>query len=150
MGGGVDNVVEALAADSNGDVIVGGYFQNAGGSSAPNLARWNGTVWTGLVTSMGGVIPGVTALAFDSRGNLIVSGDFTSVNGMDASCIALYDGTDWASLDGGLSDNANAFAFDPFGALFAGGFFQQAGAHPSAFFAEIPWEYESMLPLIVN
>lgn len=150
MGGGVDNVVEALAADSNGDIYVGGYFLNAGGSSAPYLARWNHTAWTGLISTLSGVVPSVTTMAFDGHGNLIISGDFTSVNGMDANHIALYDGTDWAALDWGLSFNARALAFDSDGTLYAGGCFERAGAHPSAHFAVIPWEHLQNLPMIVR
>src|SRR6266496_1342121 len=47
--GGVDGGVNAIAvSDANGYVYVGGRFSLAGGISAPNIARWNGSSWSAL------------------------------------------------------------------------------------------------------
>jgi hypothetical protein len=68
--------VAALAV-SRGDLYVGGYFTTAGGVSASNIARWNGSSWSALGS---GVDSTVTALVVFGP-DLYVAGGFSAAGG---------------------------------------------------------------------
>ena len=57
---GVNNTVRALAVLPNGDLIAGGDFTTAGGTTVNSIARWNGAAWSALGAGMNNF---VTALA---------------------------------------------------------------------------------------
>lgn len=84
---------------SGPDLIVGGSFLVAGGSSARNIARWDGTVWhplgAGLDVALGGgevwSIAEWQGRVFAS-GNILVSGPTAS-----ASNLASWDGEVWTA-----------------------------------------------------
>ncbi|WP_310397721.1 hypothetical protein [Hymenobacter sp.] len=87
---GTEEAVLALAMTSNGDLYVGGYFIQAGGAITNQVARWNGTAWSGLGT---GVNRTVKTLSSGLTGKLVVGGDFTTTG--DGSklmaCFGIYD-----------------------------------------------------------
>ena len=58
--------VEVLSTLDNGDLIAGGEFTAAGGTSANNIARWNGSAWSALGS---GLDWQVLAMAFSPDGN---------------------------------------------------------------------------------
>ena len=70
------------AADSSGNLYVGGNFTTAGGVTVNNIAKWDGTAWFALGT---GTNSTVSALAADSSGNLYVGGNFTTADGIAAN-----------------------------------------------------------------
>jgi trimeric autotransporter adhesin len=95
-----------LAVLANGDVVAGGYFTTAGGVSAKNIARWNGTVWSEIgsgVTSTDGFSPFVSAFLELPNGDLVVGGHFTAAGGVGAKHIARWDGATWTALGSGLA-----------------------------------------------
>lgn len=68
-GSGVDGSVHAVEWFDDGSglaLYAGGSFQNAGGSAAKGLARWNGIEWSAIDSSFDGV---VSALAVFDDGN---------------------------------------------------------------------------------
>ncbi len=77
--------------DAGGSALyVGGSFLQADGVPAINIARWDGTSWSGLA---GGTDDGVRVLcAFDDGGgsSLYVGGDFSTVNYLMANHIASW------------------------------------------------------------
>jgi|GEM_PF-5414703 len=73
----------------NGNLIAGGYFTTAGGTSANRIASWDGTGWSALGSGMGGTNPYVYALTV-YNGNLIAGGPFTSAGGKAAAAIAQW------------------------------------------------------------
>jgi hypothetical protein len=76
----MNSEVDALTV-YNGELIAGGYFTTAGGVSANNIARWNGTTWQPLGTGMGGDShPRVSALMVYND-ELIAGGYFTTAGG---------------------------------------------------------------------
>lgn len=85
LGGGASGDVNALERLDDGGVagpslFVGGNFFEAGGVSAPTIARWNGASWSSLATA--GAIFSVEALAAQEDGlgsppALFVGGGFT-------------------------------------------------------------------------
>ncbi len=122
--------VSALALGAGGALYAGGYFTNAGGNTASNIAAWNGTAWSPLGAGIGGVIPQsyVHALAVDTGGTLYVGGQFWMAGGTSAKNIARWDGSSWSNMTNGLGSGGGgeavyALAFDSAGTLYAGGSF---------------------------
>ena len=132
---GVDGEVHVVV-QSGVDVYIGGNFEIAGGAVANNIAKWNGTTWSGLGTGVGvnsGVYPlaGVYALAVASSGEVYVGGTFTQAGGTVANHIAKWNGTTWSSLSTGSGNGVNdvvyALAVASSGEVYVGGTFTQAG-----------------------
>jgi len=116
--------VYALAVDSSNNLIAGGHFAKAGGNSANNIAKWNGSSWSPLGT---GIFPDVEALAFDSHDQLIAAGRILTAGGNYASNIAKWNGTTWSALGSGTSGPVFALTLDSSDNVTAGGVFDTAG-----------------------
>ena len=81
----------------NGSLYVGGDFETVGpGLSSPCLARWDGTAWSSVVSSISPSSPIVRALR-TFRNSLYVGGDFTSINGVSATNLAAWNGSTWST-----------------------------------------------------
>ena len=135
--------VTALAV-SNNTLYAGGQFSTAGGITANNIAQWNGTNWSALGSGISGGNgynsgPVVRALAM-SGSTLYAGGSFTNAGGILASNIAQWNGSSWSALGSGMSGNQGlefgincgvyALAVSG-GALYAGGYFTNAGGIPA-------------------
>ena len=134
--GGVGRVY-ALAALSNGDLVVAGVFTTAGSVSAKCIARWNGTEWSALGSgvSFGTRTATVYALATLPNGELIAGGRFTSAGGVAANNVARWDGTQWWALGAGVTrdetlQGVRALAALPNGDVIVGGIFSSASGFP--------------------
>jgi hypothetical protein len=133
---GVNEAIFALAVASNGDVYAGGRFTQAGGVAASHVAKWNGTAWSSLGTSVAnGVNSDVSALAVASNGDVYASGYFTQAGGLAANAMARWNGTAWSPLGMGLNGSTGssssqvvALAVAGNGDVYVGGNFTQAGA----------------------
>jgi len=136
LGSGLDSGWAAsLVFDTNGNLFVGGgWFTNAGGVAATNIAKWNGTAWTNLGNGIGN--PDVKDLAFDTNGNLYAGGDFTTAGGVAAANIAKWNGTAWTNLGNGVNNIVSALARDTTSNLYAGGWFTTAGGMPANYIAK--------------
>lgn len=128
LGVGVNDSVHALMVNDNGDLVVGGEFSQAGGSSDNRyLARWNGASWTnyGLVNYF------VFDLAPHESNSFYASGRFTSVGGVSAQRVAYWNGSNWTNLGAGLVGGAGAAVYavapDTLGNVYAGGTFNGSG-----------------------
>jgi len=96
--------VFALAVSGN-DVYAAGAFTAAGGSAATNIAKWNGSSWMALGSSLDGSPdpdpafgrPLVSALAV-SGSDLYAGGFFTTTGENEVYNIARWDGKTWAAL----------------------------------------------------
>ena len=123
LGSGMNNWVRALTV-SGGTVYAGGFFTNAGGSTANYIAQWNGSSWSALGSGMNN---DVYALAV-SGSTLYAGGAFTTAGGSAANYIAQWNGSSWSALGsgmGGSSPSVNALAVSG-GTLYAGGNFTTA------------------------
>jgi hypothetical protein len=146
LGQGVNGGVNCLHVhtDATGTALyVGGQFDNAGGVSASNVARWDGSEWSRLGRGFGA---GVNAAVFsletfdDGAGSdLYVGGGFTSATGVAlARYLARWDGSDWSAVDGGadggvqtmrtITENGRDY-------LYIGGAFSAVGGVPAALIA---------------
>jgi hypothetical protein len=125
---GVNSFVRALAVAGNGDLYAGGNFSQAGGVTANNVAKWNGTTWSSLGTGgANGVDVGVIALAVSGNSEVYVGGYFTRAGSIAASYIAKWNGTTWSNLDSGLNSNVLGLAVAGNGNVYVSGSFTQAG-----------------------
>jgi hypothetical protein len=130
---GVNYVVRALAVVGN-EVVVGGFFTEAGGASANRVARFNTqtNTWSTLGTgSSNGVNEQVRALAVVGN-EVVVGGYFTSAGGVSANNVARFNTqtNTWSSLGTGSSNGVNSFvnALAVVGSeVFVGGYFNEAG-----------------------
>ena len=89
-GTGFDSSVFSIAIQSDGKIVVGGYFWTYNGTSANKIIRLNsdGSRDTSFVTGTG--IDGfqiVQSIAIQSDGAILVGGDFSSYNGTSAKKI---------------------------------------------------------------
>ena len=93
---GADNAVYALALQSDGKVLVGGFFTTMNGVSRNRIARLNsdGSLDTGFSPGTG-ANGSVWALALQPDGKLLLGGSFTNINGAYRNCVARLnsDGT---------------------------------------------------------
>ena len=140
-GTGVNGSVWALGAFDDGSgpaIYVGGVFSTAGGLTANNIAKWDGTGWSPLSGPFGnGVDYKVSALVAhrDSKGSaLYAGGEFHKAGGLPANNVAKWDGHQWSALDGpsgnGVDGGVRVLASldDGTGSqLYAGGSFLSAG-----------------------
>ena len=128
--GGDNPSISAMALSNNGDLYVGGNFENAGFDTTfvldssgviidslteindlvvNNIARWNGTSWSNLGEGLsGGASPTPTTITIDDVGMVYVMGNFITVGGAVDAEIGVYDPStqNWSGLDlmGGPND----------------------------------------------
>jgi hypothetical protein len=134
LGTGMNDEVNALAYDSNSNILyAAGFFTTADGDTANSIASWNGT-WNALSTGMDGV---VNALTYDPNANTLYAGGYFTSAGVDAggtpiaaNSVAKWDvlsGT-WNALGGGIYyEEVHALAYDSINSiLYAGGKFTAA------------------------
>jgi hypothetical protein len=118
---GLDQSTWALEPfnDGNGpQLYAGGYFANAGGNSAMDVAAWNGTSWSAVGSGPGiGPVNDFEVYYDGSSVALYASGGFGASNGG----IARWDGSSWTTIG---TTNGNVIALGQFnGDLYAGGAF---------------------------
>jgi hypothetical protein len=132
MGGvpGVSWSVFAAAADSLGNLYLGGFFTVAGNTNANYIVKWDGTGWSPLGSGMNYGNPGAVVYALAVSGsNLYAGGIFTNAGGVLANNIAEWNGSSWLALGSGLNNyltyGVTTLAVSG-GTLFAGGDFTTA------------------------
>jgi hypothetical protein len=133
--GAVSGRVNALAVLGS-NLYVGGDFTTAGGNAATNIARWNGSSWSGVGSGTDG---SVLALAVSGE-ELYVAGAFTNAGGVPANYVAKWDGNSWSALSSGMDHWVNALAVSGRD-LFAGGVFRTAGGDTADYLAK--WDGNS-------
>jgi len=123
--------VEALAVLNNGDVVAGGNFTTAGGTSVNSIARWSasGNTWSAMGSGITGGARHVNAMKVLPGGDLLIGGDFTTAGGVSVADVARWNPTTgaWSALSTGLSGPATSFAVLPSGDTYVTGGFQTAG-----------------------
>jgi hypothetical protein len=128
-----------------GNLYAGGIFNQAGGLSATNAAKWNGGNWSSLGTGpCGGFSHGeVQALAFDKSGHLYAGGFFGGTVAATTN-VAEFDGNAWTLVGYGGAGIASGYtspdvlclAVDIAGILYAGGGFGQENNANANFIAK--------------
>jgi len=125
----INGQVFAIANASNGDVYLGGSFNQIGNTSANNIAVWNeNSGWNPLGSGSNGTI---NTLEIGPNGNLYVGGSFTEIGGISANNIAMYNGSSWSGLGSGAAGPILALEIQDTGFLFAGGIYESVGGIPA-------------------
>lgn len=128
VGGGTNEHITDMVVFNN-QLIVSGYFTQAGSVGANYIAAWDGSSWHSLGSGMGssGVCK-VTALAVHN-GALYAGGLFETAGGTAANNIAKWNGTSWSAVGNGISGQVYALV-SYHGNLYAGGNFSAASGDP--------------------
>lgn len=92
--------VRRMQVMSNGDVVVTGTFNTAGGIAASNIARWNGSTWSALGL---GLDNEGRSLGLLPNGDLVAGGEFHVAGLTPADHVARWDGSNWSDMDGGTN-----------------------------------------------
>lgn len=138
LGSGTNSPVWALEV-SGSDIYAGGQFNTAGGVSANQIAKWDGSGWSPLGSGMtGGNIPYVFALASGGT-DLYAGGQFTTAGGVNANYIAKWTGSNWTALGSGMGGTQNSVVMTLLvngTDLYAGGDFATAGGVSANYIAK--------------
>jgi len=126
----------------NGDLIVGGNFQSAGGVPGTYcIAKWHGGAWStvGPPNSFTGSVYALTV----HNSDLIAAGNFNNPGG--SIKLAKWNGSAWSSLGNGITDGSINTVYSTGGVLYAGGYFTQIAGVPANKIAQ--WNGSSWSPL---
>jgi uncharacterized delta-60 repeat protein/uncharacterized repeat protein (TIGR01451 family) len=89
IGSGLDNIINAIALQADGKILIGGYFTSFNGSAAHNILRLN---VDGSIDSTFNVGSGpnsqVNAITIQSDGKILIGGYFTLFNGFSINNLA--------------------------------------------------------------
>lgn len=138
VGSGPPSRVYALTVHDDGggpDLYIGGDFTRAGsaGTLTWEVARWDGSTWSGLGGGPGGDVLALASFDAGSGSSLIAGGTFDAFG---SRTVSRWTGSTWSSLGAwasGTSVRALATFNDGSGnALYAGGSFTNAGGVPAS------------------
>jgi len=118
--------VRAIALQSDGHVLIGGYFSQAGGATHGSLARYSSTgAFDASFPNLPGNVP-ASVLVMQ-----VAPDDSVYVNGSDAIVKLHANGTLDATFSAASTDSSvNGMLLQPDGKLLIGGIFQQVGGQP--------------------
>ncbi len=142
VGTGANDIVSACAIQSDGKIIIGGFFTAYNGTPITGIARLNtdGTL-DGSFNVGTGANGFVAACAIQSDGKIIIGGVFTAYNGTTVNRLARLniDGT----LDGtfnvgtGANSEVSEIGIQPDGKIIIGGYFTSYNGTPINYIARI-------------
>lgn len=97
---GVTSLVNALAVQPNGQVVIGGNFTTVNGTSRSRIARLyaDGSLDTAFLNGLSGASSTVNALVAQSDGHIVIAGNFSTVNGSTRYGVARLNAN--GTLDG--------------------------------------------------
>ncbi|MBK9190635.1 MAG: PKD domain-containing protein [Crocinitomicaceae bacterium] len=105
LGTGVDSYVRAIH-EYNGNLIVGGDFNTASGTSANKIAKWNpnSSTWSAMGTGMNGYVKSASVY----NGTFYAGGDFTTADGLSRDFIASWYETPSVPPVANMNSSANS------------------------------------------
>ena len=129
-GAGANNVVNSIAVQGDGAIVIGGTFSTFNGSTAVRIARLNsdGSLDAGFNPGGAGASNTVNCVALQADGKILLGGIFGSVNGSTANRIARLNTNgsfDSSFNNGGTggSSTVNSVAVQADGRIVVGGNF---------------------------
>jgi len=136
VGGGVDESGMVLALvvfdDGSGPALyAGGRFVSAGGVTAANITKWDGTDWSPLGSGVDGTVHTLAVFDDGTGPALYAGGSFGSAGAESADGVAKWEGVSWSALRSGVNVAVTALAgFDDGSGptLFVGDDFTHAGS----------------------
>lgn len=125
---GVPGRVNSLTVLPTGGLAAAGAFTAIDGTTAANVAEWNGTIWTPMGS-------GTNSIVFDGQvlanGELVIAGLFTSAGATAANRVARWNGQQWLPLGFGVNGVGWSLTTIPNGDLILGGAFNWADTGPA-------------------
>jgi hypothetical protein len=121
-----DFSLQALAADSAGNIYAAGVFDQVQDIVAHNIAKWDGTAWNALGTA-NSVDNAVLSMASDGAGNTYVGGIFGWAGVQGSRFVAKWNGATWTPMTLKVPTipeapgAARAMALDASGTLYVSG-----------------------------
>ena len=103
-------------------LYIGGAFDSINNQAIPNIAVWDGTVWSGLGSGLNRQVYALTCY----QGMLYAGGVFDTAGGKRANGIACWNDTCWNNVGSGVYGEVNSMAVYK-GSLYVGGIFDSAG-----------------------
>ncbi len=157
IGSGVSGGVRALTTFDDGTgagarLYVGGGFASAAGVALNRVGAWDGANWSPLGSGINSGTVFALEVYDDGGGAALYAagGIFGVAGGVGAKNIARWDGAAWSPLGSGVNDQVRALCvYDDGGgsgpALYAAGFFTEAGGNPAKYIAR--WDGNAWSPL---
>ncbi|MBX7203990.1 MAG: T9SS type A sorting domain-containing protein [Bacteroidia bacterium] len=128
VGGGLNtNGVIYAMTTFNGDLYVAGSFSSAGGVTASNIAKWNGTTWSSLGSGFNKIVTGLTVF----NNELYAVGVFDSSGSTPVSYVAKWNGSAWVAFGSGLNSGVSKIIGYNNQLYIAGGFNSSNGSVPN-------------------
>jgi trimeric autotransporter adhesin len=93
--------VACIAFRPNGNILVGGFFDTAGGQPVNGIAEWDGSQWIALPSTPENRFVG--AIAVLPNGDLLAGGSTSNPNGPQFPGLMRFNGQSWAPFAGGIS-----------------------------------------------
>lgn len=115
LGEGVDASIRAIAFDDQGQLLVGGEFNHAGGQPIIGLARWDGTEWHAVLSP--DTPAGVSSMVRSVDGTIHVAGP-EAIEGFSRSHVSLWNGGKLTPV-GEVFGDIRALALDGAGRVLA-------------------------------
>jgi len=152
VGSGFNDYVSDLIVfdDGSGSALyaAGAFTHSSDGQPLRGLARWNGSTWTPVGSSITGPVYALAEFDDGIANRLCAAGLFAF--GTQAWHVAAWNGTSWQPIGPGFSDALTSLIAAPASAasdpiLCAGGHFQSIGGAPAKFIAS--WNGAAWLPL---
>ena len=151
FGFGTDGRINDLAEGPDGQLFVGGDFENAGALEADNIALWTGEEWQNI-----GDLNGTVSVLYVDGNTLYVGGSFTEITPpggsvFDALRIAQYDigSGQWSTMGAGFTlGGVGSLEMNNSGTLYAGGCFSQSGGE--SFNGIAAWSGNEWVPFTVG
>jgi hypothetical protein len=144
--------ISAVACDSNGDVVVGGWFERAGSLTVRGIAKWRPS--TGQWSRVGGTtsVPWIYSILPLENGAFIAAaerGPFSSSFFVEPTSVAQWDGFRWNSMNfpSPNINNGTGWCLTRLsnGNVILGGDFTTAGGSPATNIAEFDFDVEPPL-----
>jgi len=130
---GANNIIQSVAVQPDGRVLLGGWFTSVNGTNRGGIARLNtngglDTTFQNAMAGVSGSIKSVFALTMQADGRVVIGGTFTAVNGTNRNYIARLNtngSLDTTFLNGmsGANNWVQSVAVDASGKVLLGGFF---------------------------
>jgi hypothetical protein len=126
-GSGVGGV--SVLAIHNGELIAGGYFTQAGGAAAGNIAKWNGQDWSSMGAGLDAERESWVFSLLSRDGQLFAGGALQRSGKTPLNNVARWDGERWLPV-GGNEIRGEVYTLSELqGELVAGGIFRMDGQH---------------------
>ena len=148
---GADQAIWSLAVQSDGKVLIGGWFNTINGVARARLARLNtnGSLDGSFLTGMAGPDGGAMSLAVQSDGKILVGGGFRLFNGIPAPGLVRInpsgslDPSFVASTTAAMPDSGsvNVITFQSDAKILIGGDMTLVNQTPRSYVARLMGEY---------